>query len=144
MATNYTEFSYYELYLLDYLLRYHPDKANDMEFIHLRAESASVVFEESRLQGYSIISAQELAMACLVTDLHFSRHYLILQVLETEFSTEIPSDQASPFAVKVAPHLEEVFSKYLLTEGAIAELENTTLYTEITGAIALYLEEHGL
>lgn len=135
------ELSYYELYLLDYLKKYHPEKAGDTEFIQQRADSAAALFEASRLQGYSVIEAQEFAMAELTKELHFSKRHMILEILESEFNNAIPAEKRSEFAVKVTPYLNEIFSQYLSDDFT---LNNNSLYTEITGAISLYLEEYGL
>ena len=45
------ELSYYGLYLLDYLRKYHPDKASDTGFIAGREEAATATFEKERLAG---------------------------------------------------------------------------------------------
>lgn len=137
------ELSYYELYLLDYLKKYHLEKAGDTEFIQQRADSAAALFEESRLQGYSVIEAQEFAIAELTKELHFSKRHMILEILESEFNNAIPAEKRSEFAVKVTPYLNEIFSQYLSDDSDFT-LNNNSLYTEITGAISLYLEEYGL
>lgn len=137
------ELSYYELYLLDYLKKYHPEKAGDTEFIQQRADSAAALFEASRLQGYSVIEAQEFAIAELTKELHFSKHHMVLEILESEFNDVIPAEERTKFAVKVTPYLDEIFSKYSSDDFDFT-LNNNSLYTEITGAIFLYLEEYGL
>ena len=85
---NYTgrELDYYELSLLQYLQEYHPEKAHDLNFIKLRADSAAEVYEQSRLEGYDISGAQELAMAELIRDLHFfnQSHLFIFRNLISE------------------------------------------------------------
>lgn len=137
------ELSYYELYLLDYLKKYHPEKAGDTDFVKQRADSAAALFEESRLEGYSIIEAQEFAMAELTKELHFSKRHMMLEILESEFNDVIPVEKRAEFVVKITPILDKIFSKYLLDDLDFT-LNNNSLYTEITGAISLYLEKYGL
>ena len=40
------ELSYYGLYLLDYLKKYHPDKVSDTDLIAEREEAATATFEK--------------------------------------------------------------------------------------------------
>ena len=42
------------------------------------------------------------------------------------------------------PLLENVFSIYELTDDFAQSPEHDLLYTELTGAVALYLEEYGI
>ena len=67
------ELSYYGLYLLDYLRKYHPDKASDTGFIAGREEAATATFEKERLAGGTVEDAHEEAMRVLLEGLHFSR-----------------------------------------------------------------------
>ena len=66
------ELSYYGLYLLDYLRKYHPDKVSDTPFITGREEAASETFEKERAAGNTVEAAQEEAMRVLLEGLHFS------------------------------------------------------------------------
>ena len=66
------ELSYYGLYLLDYLRKYHPDKVSDTPFIAGREEAASETFEKERTAGSTVEAAQEEAMRVLLEGLHFS------------------------------------------------------------------------
>lgn len=139
-----TEFSYYGLYLLKYLKENHPDKATDAGFIDGRSECAADVYEQSRLSGYTPEGAQELAMAALMKGLHFSKYNTIIEVLWNEFAEEVPPGEAAKFALTLQPALEDVFSRYPLTDGFAYTSEYDQLYTELTGTVAIYLEEHGI
>lgn len=139
-----TEFSYYGLYLLKYLKENHPDKATDVDFIAGRADRATDVYEQSRLSGYTPEGAQELAMAALMEGLHFSKYNTIIEVLWNEFAEEVPPGEAAKFALTLQPALEDVFSRYPLTDDFAYTAEYDQLYTELTGTVAIYLEEHGI
>ena len=58
-----TDFSYYGLYLLDYLRTNKFEQATDTAFIRERADRAAETYERARLEGYPADGAQELAMA---------------------------------------------------------------------------------
>jgi len=139
-----TDLSYYGLYLLKYLKENHPGKAADTDFIESRTDHAAEVYEQSRLEGYTSEGAQELAMAALTKGLHFSKYNTIIEVLWNEFGDEVEPGNALAFALTLQPELEEVFARYPLTDNFAYTSEYDLLYTELTGAVATYLEEHGV
>ena len=139
-----TDLSYYGLYLLKYLKENPPDKASDTDFIESRADHAAEVYEQSRLEGYTPEGAQELAMAALTKGLHFSKYNTVIEVLWNEFGDEVEPGNAPAFALTLQPALEEVFARYPLTDNFAYTSEYDLLYTELTGAVATYLEEHGI
>ena len=138
------EFSYYGLYLLKYLKENHPDRASDTDFIEERANHAADVYEQSRLEGATPEGAQELAMAALLQELHFSKYNTVIEVLWNEFADEVPPGDAPAFALTLLPATEEVFARYPLADGFAYTPEYDLLYTELTGTVAIYLEEHGI
>lgn len=143
---NYTgkKLDYYELYLLKYLQEYHPEKGQDLNFIKLRADSAAEIYEQSRLEGYNISGAQELAMAELTRDLHFSKYHMVLNIMESEFGNELTEEKKKALVKKMSSRLESIFSSYTLGDDFEQTPEYKTLYNEITGEITLYLENHGI
>lgn len=122
----------------------HPDKASDTEFIATRADRAADVYEQSRLEGYTPDGAQELAMAALTDGLHFSKYNTIIEVLWNEFADEVEPGNAPALALQLLPTLEEFFSHYTLSDDFAQSPNYDLLYTELTGAIVIYLEEHGI
>lgn len=139
-----TELSYYGLYLLKFLKENHPDKASDTGFIAERSDHAADVYEQSRLDGYTPEGAQELAMAALTGGLHFSKYNTIIEVLWNEFADEVPPGEAAKFALKLQPEIEEIFARYPLADEFAYTTEYDTLYSELTGAVVIYLEAHGV
>ena len=139
-----TEFSYYGLYLLQYLKENHPDKATDRDFINDRSEQASEVYETSRLAGATPDGAQELAMQTLMEGLHFSPYNTIVEVFWNEFEDEIDPSSATSLALQLLPILKPTFSRYPISDDFAQSAEFQNLYTELTGAIALIIEEDGV
>ena len=139
------ELSYYGLYLLRYLLEQHSRKAKDLSFIYSREQLAAETFEQARLDGYSVEGAHELAMSVLTKDLGLSQWSILIEVLEKEFSRELDDDQRLTFAEKLLSLLAPVFEPYDLTEPEF-ELspDYVQLYTELTGAVELYIEQYGV
>lgn len=142
--TNPFELSYYGLYLLSYLREHHPDKADDTAFVEERADRAAEVFEQARREGYLPEGAQELAMSALLEGLRFSKYDTIIEVLWNECSDEIPQSEAPAVALKLLPYMEGVFARSPLSDDFAYSPEYEQLYTELTGAVSISLEEDGI
>lgn len=137
-----TELSYYGLYLLNYLKEHRFVEAKDLSFVQSRAAE---VYEQARREGHSADGAQELAMADLMRGLHYPKYTLLMEVLEREFEREVPEAKRTAFAEKLLPLIDKVFSIYDLTDDFFAQSpEYDLLYSELTGAVILYLEEYGI
>lgn len=139
------ELSYYGLYLLDYLRKYHPDKVIDTEFITGREEAASETFEKERAAGSTVEAAQEEAMRVLLEGLHFSPYALLLEVVENEFADEVEASDREAFCREIFPHLKNLLGGYDTPDDTFAlSPEHDLLYTELTGTVMLYLESYGI
>ena len=140
-----TDFSYYGLYLLDYLRTNRFEQASDDAFIRERADRAAEAYERARLEGYPADGAQELAMKVLTEGLRYSRHAILREVVENEFAGEVPEEKCEAFTQKLLPPVGNVFSIYDLSDDNFAlSPEYDLLYTELTGAVILYIEEYGV
>lgn len=138
------ELSYYRLTLIDYLRSSFPERLNDEEFINKRDEEASEAYEEAIRDGMTQEEASTEANAVLFEGLYFSKFDTIMDVLTEEFTEELEEDQFRPFAMQMMPVCEKVFSRYELTDDFAYSPEYDKLYTEITGAIQIWIEENGV
>lgn len=139
------EFSYYDLYLLNYLRENRFPQAADTAFIRERALRASMIYERARLDGYPVDSAQELAMATLVHGLHHSPFSILHEVVENEFYDDIPEGQRTAFIEGLFPFLDKLFSRYDLSDDHFAQsFGYSRLYTELTGSVLLHIETYGI
>ena len=145
MKKEQQELSYYGLYLLRYLMEQHSKKAKDLNFIYQRELQAAETFEQARREGHSVEGAQELAMDALMKGLSVTQWSILMEVLEKEFAVEVDEEQRISFAEKLLPLVKPVFEPYDLTQ---PEFELSTdymqLYTELTGAVVLYIEQYGV
>ena len=145
MKQEQQELSYYGLYLLRYLMEQHSKKAKDLNFIYNRELQAAETFEQARREGHSVEGAQELAMDALMKGLSMTPWSILMEILEKEFAVEVDEKQRIPFAEKLLPQVKPVFDPYDLTQ---PEFELSTdyvqLYTELTGAVVLYIEQYGV
>ena len=84
-------------------------------------------------------------MAELMKGLSITSWSILTKVLEKEFAAEVDEEQRIPFAEKLLPLVKPVFEPYDLTQ---PEFELSTdyvqLYTELTGAVVLYIEQYGV
>ena len=140
-----TDFSYYGLYLQDYLRTNRFEQATDEAFIRERADRAAGTYEWARLEGYPADGAQELAMRTLLEGLHYSKYAILREVVENEFADEVPETEREYFTQKLLPLVKNVFSIYDLSDDNFAlSSDYDLLYTELTGAVVLYIEEYGV
>ena len=140
-----TDFSYYGLYLLEYLRTNRFEQATDETFIRERAARAAGTYERARLEGYPADGAQELAMRTLLEGLRYSKYAILREVVENEFSDDVPEAKRESFTKKLLPLVGNVFSIYDLSDDNFAlSPDYDLLYTELTGAAVLYIEEYGV
>jgi hypothetical protein len=138
------DLSYYKLSLLDFLRESHPHLVDDDSFVNTRAALAAETYEDAIKNGYNHLGAGEQASQVLFDGLHFSKHDTLVEVLWNEFSAVVPPEQAKDLAIKLLPECEDVFSQYSLFDDFAYGSEFDNLYTELTGAVAIYLEQHGV
>lgn len=138
------ELSYYRLTLIDYLRSSFPERLNEEDFINKRDEDASEAYEQAIRNGMTQEEASTEANAVLFEGLYFSKFDTIMDVLTEEFTEELEEDQFRPFAMQMLPVCERVFSKYELNDDFAYSPEYDKLYTEITGAIQIWIEGNGI
>ena len=139
-----TQLDYYGLYLLNYLTENRFAQAADKEFVRERAERAADTYEQSRREGLTPDAAQERAMDALTRGLRFPPFALLAEILEREFPDEVPQEDIAAVATALLPHLRGILSRYALSDDFAQSPEYDRLYSELTGAVALHLEAHGI
>lgn len=135
------ELSYFRLSLLSYLRDSHPDKASDKQFIALRGDAAALSYSAAIKSGHTHDQADEIASQTLYVGLHFSPYRTIVNILWDEFTNETDPVQAEELAMELLPRLSAVFAKYTLSDDFADSTEYRLLYTELTGAIQIFLED---
>ena len=138
------DLNYFELSLQEMLRSSHPHLLDDKEFINTRTDLAAEAYEQAVVNGSNTIEATELANEVLFAGLHFSKFDTLVNILWNEFANEVSEDDAKALAVKLLPECEAVFAQYPLSDDFAHAPEYNLLYTELTGIIALYIENHGI
>ncbi|WP_372934794.1 DUF1896 family protein [Mariniphaga sediminis] len=144
MNNSYQEISWFRLSLLHFLFESHPELTDDRDLLNTRSDLASKTYSEAVKNGHNQQEAEELALNDLYRGLHFSKHDTLVTIVWNEFSREVPMAQAKEFAIKLLPKVEHVFSKYKLNDEFAFSPEFNGLYTELTGELSIWVEEHEL
>ena len=144
MSTPQKDLSYFRLRLQELLNLSFPEKAHDHKFIDQRSSWAANAYEGAFSSGNTIEQCNEIANSILFENLHFSKFDTIFQVISNEFDTLMADEELWPFALKMFPVCEPVFARYELTDDFAYTYVYDALYAELTGTIAIWIEENGL
>ena len=144
MDTQQKDLSYFRLRLQELLTTSFPEKAYDVKFIDQRSSWASNAYEGAFRAGNPTGQCDHIAYYVLFEGLHFSEFDTIFQVVCNEFDTTMADEELRPFALKMLPVCDPVFTNYKLTDDFAYSSEFDLLYTELTGTIAIWIEENGL
>jgi hypothetical protein len=134
MNTQQKDLSYFRLRLQELLNTSFPEKANDQKFIEQRSSWATNAYEGAFQSGNTI----------LFEGLYFSKFDTVFQVVCNEFDTLMAEEELRPFALKMFPICEPIFAGYQLTDDFAYNTDFDLLYTELTGSIAIWIQENGL
>ena len=134
------ELNYFRLHLLSYLRDAHPDKVDDLKFIAARGDLAAEAYSDAIKNGFDHIQAAEIANSVLFQDLLFSPFNTIVEILWNEFPDEVPQASAHIIAKGLLSECKSVFSNYNINDDFADTPEYDVLYTELTGAIQILLE----
>lgn len=135
------ELSYFRLSLLSYLKDSHSHLVNDTAFIAARGDAAAEAYSTSIKNGQSHDQAGEIANEVLFTGLLFSPYRILVRILWDEFEKEITPVLAERVATELLPKLNGIFDNYHLTDHFDTTQEYNQLYTELTGAIQILLQD---
>lgn len=144
MDTQQKDLSYFKLRLVELLETSFPEKAHDNKFIKQRSSWAASAYEGAFQSGNPIEQCASIAEYILFEKLHFSKFDTVFQVVCNEFDTIMSDEELRPFAQQILVVCEPIFTSYELTDDFADSCEFDFLYTELTGTIALWIEENGL
>ena len=144
MDTQQKDLSYFRLRLQELLTTSFPEKAYDVKFIDQRSSWAANAYEGAFLAGNPASQCDHIAEYILFEGLHFSKFDTVFQLVCNEFDTRMADEELRSFALKMLPVCEPVFANYKLADDFAYTTEFDLLYTELTGTIAIWIEENGL
>lgn len=138
------DLSYFSLRLQELLRASFPELSGDQEFITRRSRLAANAYEGAFIAGNRIEQCDEIADYILFENLHFSKFDTVFKIVCGEFDTLMADEELRLFTLQMLPICRAVFKQYLLTEDFADTLDYKALYTELTGTIAIWIEENGL
>jgi hypothetical protein len=138
------DLSYFYLRLQELLNTSFPEKAGDTKFIELRSQRAAHTYEAAFKSGNSVVQCDEIANDVLFEGLYFSKFDTVFKVVINEFDTLMVDEELRPFALKMLAVCEQVFQRYIINQELVDSEYYELLYTELTGIIAIWIEENGL
>jgi hypothetical protein len=144
MNTEKRDLDYFRLRLQELLNTSFPELAGDTELVVERAKEAAFAYEEAFRSGNTAEMCNEIADFILFEGFHFSRFDTVFQVVCHEFDTLMADEELRPFALKMLAVCEPVFMNYALSDDFAYLTDYDLLYTELTGTIQIWIEEHGL
>jgi len=144
MDTPQKDLSYFRLRLIELLNTSFPEKARDETFINQRSTRSASAYEGAFYVGNTVEQCTHISEYILFEGLYFSRFDTIFQVVCNEFDMRMADEELRPFALKMLPVCGPVFENYKLTDDFAYTAEFDLLYTELTGTIAIWIDEHGL
>lgn len=135
------ELSYFRLSFLSFLRDSHPNLVTDTNLISTRGDVAAEAYSAAIKNGQNHDQAAEEANEVLYSGLLFSPYRTIVEILWNEFEKEVTPALAEGAAIGLLPELKEVFARYELSDDFETTPEYDRLYTELTGAIQILLED---
>lgn len=144
MDTQQKDLSYFTLRLRELVYASFPERAHDAKFVHERSAWAAEAYECAFRSGNSPQQCDYIAEYILFEGLHFSKFDTVFQVVCNEFDTLMADEELRPFALRMFPVCEPVFTGYQLTDDFACGPEFDLLYTELTGTVAIWIAENGL
>jgi hypothetical protein len=138
------DLSYFTLRLQELLMTSFPEFSGDRKFINRRSQLAASSYEGAFRSGNSHEVCLEIAEYILFEHLHFSKFDTVFQIVCREFDSVMADEDLRPFALKMLPVCESVFVQYILGAELPDSPEFDLLYTELTGAIQIWIEGDGL
>jgi hypothetical protein len=144
MSTQQIDLSYFTLRLQELLNTSFPEKADDQKFIEQRSKWAANAYEGAFRSGNPIEECDQIADNILFEGLYYSKFDTVFQVVCNEFNSIMLDEELRPFALKMLSVCEPVFAKYVLTDDFAYTTDHDLLYTEITGTIAIHIEDYGI
>lgn len=144
MDTQQKDLSYFKLRIQELINTSFPELSWNTKFINQRSQWAANAYEGAFRSGNPVVQCDEIADYILFEGLHFSRFDTLFQLVCKEFDTIMADEELRPFALKMLPICEAVFAQYKLTDDFAYSEDFDLLYTELTGTIAIWIEENGL
>ena len=140
------EADYYRTYLLGHLRDHFFPQATDSKFIDTRVNEAYDRFTALRLEGKSVIMAQELAMQTLLDGLYVSRYDILYNIVEESLWTRLPEEYWADFTIHLltVKKIHDILDRYGINGDFLGRETYQPMLDELLGLITDILDGYGL
>ena len=140
------EADYYRTYLLGHLRDHFFPQATDSKFIDTRVNEAYERFTALRLEGKSVIMAQELAMRTLLEGLYVSRYDILYNIVEESLWTRLPEEYWADFTIHLltVKKIHDILDRYGINGDFLGSETHQPMLDELLGLITDILDGYGL
>ena len=140
------EADYYRTYLLGHLRDHFFPQATDSKFIDTRVNEAYDRFTALRLEGKSVIVAQELAMRTLLEGLYVSRYDILYNIVEESLWTRLPEEYWADFTTHLltVKKIHDILDRYGINGDFLGRETHQPMLDELLGLITDILDGYGL
>ena len=140
------EADYYRTYLLGHLRDHFFPQATDSKFIDTRVNEAYDRFTALRLEGKSVIMAQELAMQTLLDGLYVSRYDILYNIVEESLWTRLPEEYWADFTIHLltVKKIHDILDRYGINGDFLGRETHQPMLDELLGLITDILDSYGL
>ena len=140
------EADYYRTYLLGHLRDHFFPQATDSKFIDTRVNEAYERFTALRLEGKSVIVAQELAMRTLLEGLYVSRYDILYNIAEVSLWTRLPEEYWADFTIHLLTEkkIHDILDRYGINGDFLGRETHQPMLDELLGLITDILDGYGL
>ena len=143
---NSTDLDFFELYLTDFLQSDFPEllrKLSSSEIktlLTVRASNATTTFENARLDGLTVMAAQEVAIHSLVKGLDFSIYNFLHDTLEKEFKqifeTLTQQQRLVPILLSFCAPLNDFILQYEIDDTPTKQIRYSLIVNTLSQALA--------
>ena len=140
------EADYYRTYLLGHLRDHFFPQATDSKFIDTRVNEAYDRFTALRLEGKSVIMAQELAMQTLLDGLYVSRYDILYNIVEESLWTRLPEEYWADFSIHLltVKKIHDILDRYDINGDFLGRETHQPMLDQLLGLITDILDGYGL
>ena len=140
------EADYYRTYLLGHLRDHFFPQATDSKFIDTRVNEAYERFTALRLEGKSVIMAQELAMRTLLDGLYVSRYDILYNIVEESLWTRLPEEYWADFTIHLltVKKIHDILDRYGINGDFLGRETHQPMLDKLLGLITDILDGYGL
>ena len=130
--------------LTSYMIDFHPDRIDEVDFIDQRGQMAADVFHQCSVRGMTVDESMHEAEKTLYAGLHFSPYLMLEEIVYNHFRYTDDEDELGEFTMQMLDMVKPLINDYAPGDDFKGTYEYTALYGQIIQNINDYLTSNGL